>query len=99
MLQHFWGADRMWDGLIAPSDTSWRAGAQALADPAAYEPLLGAAGTRQGDAQTLAASLRALGARASGAASQDEREAVYGEVLATCTGCHQLLGVTIRPSR
>jgi cytochrome c553 len=99
MLQHFWGADRMWDGLVAPSDTSWRAGAQALADPAAYEPLLGAVATRLDDARSLAASLRALGVRAERAASQAEREAVYGDVLAACTGCHQLLGVTIRPSR
>jgi cytochrome c553 len=99
MLQHFWGADRLWDGLVAPSDTSWREGARALADPASYEPLLGAAGERAGDARVRAAALRALGARAIGAATQDARAQVYGEVLATCVECHQLLGVAIRPER
>lgn len=96
MLGHFWAADRLWDGLVVPSDTSWTAGARVLADPARYESLLNAPSARQADVLTLATQLRTLGTRAMAASGQAERSTIYGEMLATCNGCHQLLSVRVR---
>src|SRR5262245_53079650 len=31
MERHAWAANRMWEGLIAPSDSAWRAGSAELA--------------------------------------------------------------------
>ena len=76
----------MWEGLMAPSDQSWRAGALALAHapvnaPSSPKPL------PQGFASTLG-ELRDLGLQASTAESVDERARVYGKTIATCAQCH-----------
>lgn len=96
MLGHYWAADRMWEGLVVPSDTSWQAGAHLLADPARYENLLSVPAARASEVQALAAQLRTLGQRAAAASGQADRSAIYGEVLATCNGCHQMLNVRVR---
>ena len=91
MRRHVWASDRMWEGLIGPSDPNWSAGAAVLRDPAPYT----AQATRHAVApQTvvrIADDLRDLGARA-GTVAVTEREHVYGEFLAGCAGCHTLVG-------
>ena len=93
MERHVWATDRMWDGLIGPSDAAWRAGSEALqASPLAVENLASGGGTDAREASRLADRLRALGVEARRASNVEQRVEVYGELLSTCARCHGLLG-------
>ena len=89
MARHQWAADRLWEGLIAPSDQSWLNAAEVL-----LEVPLALAGT-QGTEQTRALTERvhSLGHQARSAARSSDRVRIYGEILGTCADCHQRLRV------
>lgn len=80
MARHQWAADRLWEGLVGPSDRAWSAGLEVFAAaplPAATD----AAGAR----------LQALAKGALAALPRDtpaDRAKAYGEMLVTCTACH-----------
>lgn len=82
MVEHVWAADRMWEGLMIPSDQRWMAGARVLADHAVPMQLL-AQGT-----SPLGVQLKALGLEAMGDRTLDERAGRYAEILNTCADCH-----------
>lgn len=87
MLRHQQAADGFWFGLSVPSDSAWRAGAQALLD-APMTPT-----DEEGkpvDAQ-LAARIdeaRNIARRALEVTALDDRAKLYGEFLAICSSCH-----------
>ena len=90
MMSHQWAAARLWEGLVGPSPDRWMAGARGLAEgrmPIVAEgdlpPELGVAD----DVQRLHLYAR----RAQNAKTLDERAAVYGDILATCAGCHRTI--------
>lgn len=86
MQRHRWAADRMWEGLIGPSDTSWTWGAATLRE-SALRP--------QGQAERigeLANAVHEIGAQAEGVSELGARATLYGELLATCAECHTALG-------
>ncbi|UCG86678.1 MAG: hypothetical protein JSW71_22735, partial [Gemmatimonadota bacterium] len=80
MARHGWAMDRMWKGLIGPSNEAWMEGAQGFDEA----PLQG------GSEATRALGLRIheLGAQGVEAADPAARGAIYGEMLTTCAGCH-----------
>jgi cytochrome c553 len=93
MLGHLWGADRMWEGLIVPSDVSWNNGVAKLAgDPLQPESLSDHAEYAD-DLQAQALRVHELAAQGREAAGQEERALIYGEFIATCAECHQMLGI------
>jgi mono/diheme cytochrome c family protein len=87
MRRHMWAADRMWEGLTAPSDRAWQDGAAALAHtpsaPPATDPPL--------PPQFVAAlaEMRGLADAASEATAPAQRADVYANYLASCAGCHK----------
>ena len=87
MFRHAWAVERLWEGLTAPSDNAWMAGASALTlAPAAApetQPPLTPSVTKTLDL------VRALGTRAIRADSAAVREKVYAELLVTCAECHR----------
>lgn len=88
MLRHLWGADRMWEGLMGPSDDLWGIGALALTDaPLGFDD---AAGSEVVEA--LARSVHDIGSRAEEAVGPGDRAELYGRLLGTCADCHRLLG-------
>jgi hypothetical protein len=90
MTRHLWAADRMWEGLIGPSDSAWAAGALALADAPLY---LGEAAVRTGRAveiEELARTVHDLARRAQLTTRPDDRADVYGDFLGDCADCHTL---------
>jgi cytochrome c556 len=93
MIRHRWAADRLWEGLVGPSDALWQAGAEALRDA----PLFTDALTRdvaQYEAVTkLAWEVHEIGALANTAREQSRRAELYGDLLATCAACHNLLRI------
>ena len=91
MQRHQWAADRMWEGLIGPSDVSWRRGAtllfespmnpQALGGEAGDEALLG-----------MARRIHQLAGNATIVSDPMEKADIYAEFLANCASCHVSLG-------
>jgi mono/diheme cytochrome c family protein len=93
MLGHLWGADRMWEGLIVPSDVSWSNGVAPLAgDPLQPESLTDHAEYAD-SVRALALRVHELAAEGRTAEGQEARAVIYGEFIATCAECHQMLGI------
>lgn len=89
MHRHAWAVDRLWEGLVGPSNASWIAGASALLGiPVDF-----------GDnpqANRLAARVQDLAAQARHATTPERRADVYGDVLETCALCHSALRMRVR---
>jgi len=90
MKRHQWAAARLWEGLVGPSDEMWTQGTAVLTT-AKLDAFAATGGTPRGDVGALAAKVRDLAKRAATVTEQDKRQALYGELLSTCAGCHQLV--------
>lgn len=81
----------MWEALVTHDDARWKAGAAIFASD---RPLRKRDYVVYGDAVDGSAWLdtrvRDLGTRATTTAAWPERADLYGELLATCAGCHKL---------
>ncbi|HTR49853.1 MAG TPA: hypothetical protein VMJ10_04040 [Kofleriaceae bacterium] len=85
MTRHLWATDRLWEGMVGNSETSWRAGLDVLA--AAPAPWAKADREREPIAhqlQRLASDARQL----QGVEQIRDKAREYGEILATCAACH-----------
>lgn len=93
MAAHAWGAERLWEGLIAPSGAAWTAGAQSFnGDPLVPESL----GPNVPDpdmARQLAQRAHQIAGEAAGTSDVQQRAALYGQLVATCAQCHTALDV------
>lgn len=90
-LPHIWAADRLWEGLIDPSDASWEVGARLLSTVAftpSMEPPPGIA--------DLVRQAHELGESALETDAPSQRAELYGTLLGTCAECHRRVGVTGR---
>jgi len=87
MERHQWAAERMWEGIVGPSDASWEQGTSVFVGAPGCGAEFGddAEGQRMG---ALCEQVNVLGRRAAAAADGDARRLVYGEFLATCSACH-----------
>ncbi|MFN0245930.1 MAG: hypothetical protein ACKV2T_03415 [Kofleriaceae bacterium] len=90
MQRHQWAAARLWEGLVGPSDEMWSQGSEALAT-AELDALAAGRGVARGDVQALASHVRDLAKSARSTALGAERQKLYGDLLSTCAGCHQLV--------
>lgn len=95
MIRHLWAADRMWEGLVGPSDAAWSAGASALAEtgPALVQALR--TSTTGGVSAGLIQEVRAVAGEAALAETQEDRADVYGRMLGTCSRCHRAIGIQV----
>ncbi|HSG07779.1 MAG TPA: hypothetical protein VLA36_05465 [Longimicrobiales bacterium] len=93
MVRHVWAVDRLWEGIIGPSDAAWASGAAVLAAPGLD---LGPPGNRPAQADDLAKRIPELGQMAKAARDPRERAEVYGHLLQTCAQCHEALGMRMR---
>jgi hypothetical protein len=91
MARHQWAAERLFDGLIGPSEASWRTGLELLAqaplplDAVSEDPGVQARGAR------FAARLSEMAFEtASAPADPSGRTYRYVRVLEACVGCHAL---------
>ena len=92
MGRHVWASDRMWESVIASDADAWRAAREALGeeDDRPMNLFDDVALDVRGQAAQLRSRLHGLVATGAEAGSPDERAAIYGAVLATCTDCHRL---------
>lgn len=99
MQRHLWAADRMWEGLIGPSDVAWNRGAAILSEiHLDISDFAGAsaegATTAENESQMsdLLGRARGMGEQGGLAASSELRSGLYGEFLSLCASCHTLTG-------
>ncbi|MCG6954434.1 MAG: hypothetical protein LJF04_00455 [Gemmatimonadetes bacterium] len=90
MNRHAWASDRLWEGLIGPSDGSWIVGAAVLTGPALDFGPPGSASQRVLDLQ---AKVTQLATSARETRGLQDRATIYGELLETCAECHDILGL------
>jgi cytochrome c553 len=93
MIRHRWAADRLWEGLIGPSDTAWTAGASALIDAPLYTDALTRDVEQYEPVTALTWTVHDIGARALMESDLTARAALYGQLLGTCAHCHELLKI------
>jgi mono/diheme cytochrome c family protein len=79
MARHRWATDRLWEGVVADSAESWRAGLDVLAEPPLPAVELGT---------ERAALARRLRGAADRARQSGDRARDYGEILVICAACH-----------
>lgn len=96
MSRHAWAAERLWEGLVMPSDARWVKGSQVLGE-APFKPEA-VAGTSSEDiavlkeVELLEERCHEIGSKAGTATDPTERANLYGELLSTCAYCHKLTG-------
>jgi cytochrome c553 len=95
MVRHQWAVDRMWEGLMGPSDEAWLKGSEALGDAPLRRSGIVKGKTVTEHIAVLAKETHALANRAR-TAPVDERGKHYGALLATCASCHAPLEVKIK---
>lgn len=91
MARHGYAAGRLWTGLVLPSEAAWQEGAaifRAASLVPAGDP---ATSTLPQGAAELEVSVHDLAATAASATDATGRARAYGQMLATCAACHQLL--------
>jgi hypothetical protein len=95
MQRHQWAADRLWEGLIGPSENAWNRGMDMLVDvPLHSEDVMD---EDSGDVDTaalerIAGRVHALTRQGTIASTPTARAEVYGELLGLCAECHTRLG-------
>ncbi len=93
-LDHEWATERLWEGIAGPRNDAWHRGADALAAREIFgQPRPGLERGEEFDRR--ARQLRELAEAARIARPPAERAALYGRMLASCGGCHQLIGVKL----
>lgn len=85
MKRHAWATERLWEGLYAPSDAAWDAGAKALSGTTFPQEVLKNGGVH---ARSAATSFDSLVSTAAAKRSPGDRAQLYAGLLETCSACH-----------
>lgn len=94
MQRHQWAMDRLWEGLIGPSDAAWVRGTRMLSE----EPLHAAevsdsvTVTEADTLESIAREVHELGKAGAGLTNLSDRSQVYGRILGLCADCHTRVG-------
>ncbi len=91
MRRHLWAADRLWEGLIVPSDDAWASGIEALTTAALRPETLSPDLPLYPRVEALEHRVHALAEEGSRTADTGARIDIYAGLLATCARCHGLL--------
>lgn len=88
MQRHRWALDRMWEGLVTPSNALWASGVRALVDHPIDASTLAVREDQPAVPANLDAWVHRTGAEALLTDDPRQRGQIYGELLATCAECH-----------
>lgn len=89
MMRHQWAAERMWEGLIAPSDKAWARGAEVLAESPMHAEDLTENVELPEEIVALRNRVHELAGSGKAVREPAHRAALYGEFLASCATCHK----------
>lgn len=88
MARHQWAVDRMWEGLMAPSDERWALGVNALHDHPLDAQALTSPEAGKSPADYLDWWIHQRGPDTATAAAPEQRGKVYADLMAACAACH-----------
>jgi mono/diheme cytochrome c family protein len=97
MMRHHWATEQIWAGLVTASAERYRAGAEALAEPAITPEMLGeesvlaASVLAAKDVAKLDRDIHAVAKDVMAANDLRTRAEGYAKLLATCGTCHTLM--------
>ncbi len=94
MLAHQYAVDLLYRGMVGPSDTLWKQGAEALKGSPLRDQDLTKVPKEIVVAETR---VHELAGRAAQAADAGARIAVYGELIGGCASCHAMHGRVLGP--
>lgn len=94
MQRHQWAADRMWEGLIGPSQTSWHRGSDLLFESPVKPDVLARHGGGD-EAIGMSRRIHQLSANATVTSDPGERAEIFAEFIANCGSCHVELGARV----
>ncbi len=95
MQRHQWAADRLWEGLIGPSDKAWKRGIDMLVDVPLHPDDVTGESSADVDKELidqLARRIHVLAGQGANIRTPNERAELYGEMLRLCAECHMHLG-------
>jgi cytochrome c553 len=88
MQRHLWAMDRLWEGLVGPSEMSWQEGTKVLLAKPFPVDALPVDDKAAPAAKAQLEKIPALAKKASTAVEIADRTKVYAELLGTCSSCH-----------
>jgi cytochrome c553 len=88
MRLHQWAADKMWDGLILPSEERWLAGVKALEEAPLTTSELTRPGPIDPELARAVEQIRGWAKIAGESPDPDTRQHIYGHFLSSCASCH-----------
>jgi len=92
MQRHAWADERLWLGLVTPSDEAWKAGAAELAKAPLAPATESSDSTLPPEVSVMATRLREAAERAATMPPVSERSRIYGDFLGACAECHKAVG-------
>ena len=92
MQRHQWATDRLWEGLIGPSDAAWNRGTDMLIDAPLLPSDVTSATDNVAEIARISRRIHALGGIGTETKTPDARSELHAEVLGLCASCHTLLG-------
>jgi hypothetical protein len=95
MQRHQWAADRLWEGLIGPSDIAWNRGTDMLVDVPLHPADVMDETTNGTDSDVIdkiAHRVHLLGGQGTNVRTPDARSELYAELLGLCADCHSRVG-------
>ena len=93
MTGHIWATDRMWEGLISPSEESWQTGAAILSASLLSPRLVTDDSTEVARMNAIVEEVAGIATFAQRTAEWERRGALYGQLLPNCSACHEIVGV------
>ncbi len=92
MQRHQWAADRMWEGLIGPSNEAWNQGIDLLLEAPLSTHELSDDDSDYGRTRNLSRRVHQLAAHGMMEQDPNRRAGIYADFLAACAACHTTLG-------
>lgn len=88
MARHRWAADRMWEGMLQPNDTTWKLGVAALDEEPLQDDEVPSHEGLSEDETAVAEWLHEMGTFGKHMKTDGSKARYYGELLANCARCH-----------
>lgn len=92
--RYAWAVDRMWEGLVGPTESSWSQVAAVLNDQPMASALVAPDKRLSPETEASAKRLQELGSEGLDAPNPAVRTRVFAEALTACESCHEEAGVT-----
>lgn len=94
MQRHQWAMDRLWEGMIGPSDAAWTRGTDMFAEEPLHAVEVSASVTTSEARilENIAREVHELGAAGASLTALNDRSQVYCRILGLCADCHTRVG-------